>query len=122
MKTSKISTLLFLACAWTILAAHGQEPAITLERARELGREKSRFTKETKEAAPATGAMPEANLASFAESAGPILKKNCLACHGPEKSKGKLRIDQLNPDLLTGPDVERWRAVFNALSKSEMPP
>ncbi|NBR87512.1 MAG: DUF1587 domain-containing protein, partial [Verrucomicrobia bacterium] len=78
--------------------------------------------KATKEAARASGSIPKANVAFFQKSVGPILKKNCLACHGPEKSKGRLRIDQLNPDLVTGPDVERWREVFNALSKSEMPP
>ena len=40
----------------------------------------------------------------------------------PNGPKGRLRIDRLNPDLLTGPDVERWREVYDALSKSEMPP
>ena len=70
----------------------------------------------------ATGAIPNANLASFQESVGPILSKSCLACHGPEKSEGRLRIDQLNPDLLTGPDVERWRGIYKVLSNSEMPP
>ena len=70
----------------------------------------------------APGIIPKANVAFFRESVSPILKRSCLACHGPEKSKGRLRIDQLNPDLLTGPDAERWREVFNALSKLEMPP
>ena len=108
--------------AWAILAASGQETPISLETAKELGRVSSRFLQETKEVARASGIIPKANLAFFQKSVGPILKKSCLACHGPEKSKGRLRIDQLNPDLLTGPDVERWREVFNALSKSEMPP
>ena len=31
-------------------------------------------------------------------------------------------IDQLNPDLLAGPDVDRWRAIYKVLSNSEMPP
>src|SRR6185369_12385824 len=122
MKILKLTILLFLGSAGTILAADGQETPITLEAAKEKGRAKSRFLKEMKEAAKATDAIPKANVAFFHESVGPILKKNCLACHGPEKSEGRLRIDQLNPDLLTGPDVERWREVFNALSKSEMPP
>lgn len=93
-----------------------------MDTAKEQGRAKSRFLKETKEVSPAPDAIPKANLAFFQESVGPILQKSCLACHGPEKSEGRLRIDQLNPDLLTGADVERWREVFNALSKSEMPP
>ena len=122
MKSLKIIIPLVLGIAGTILVAIGQETPFTLEAAKEQGRAKSRFLKETKEAAQTTDAIPKANVAFFHESVGPILKKSCLACHGPEKSEGRLRIDQLNPDLLTGPDVERWREIFNALSKSEMPP
>ncbi len=122
MKVLQITILLVLGSACLILAADGQEAPITLEATKEQGRTKSRFLKETKEAAKATDAIPKPNIAFFHESVGPLLKKSCLACHGPEKSEGSLRIDQLNPDLLTGPDVERWREVYNALSKSEMPP
>ena len=122
MKSLKIIFLLVLGSAGTMLAADGQDAPLTLEATKQQGRTKSRFLKETKEDAKATDAIPKANVVFFHESVGPILKKSCLACHGPEKSEGRLRIDQLNPDLLTGPDVERWREVFNALSKSEMPP
>jgi mono/diheme cytochrome c family protein len=120
MKISQLAIVLLLANAGTILAAEDQ--AVTFEKAKEQGRTKSRFLKETKDVAKPADVVPKANVAFFQESAGPILKKSCLACHGPDKSEGRLRIDQLNPDLLTGPDVERWREVFNALSKSEMPP
>ncbi|HND50971.1 MAG TPA: DUF1592 domain-containing protein [Pirellulaceae bacterium] len=103
----------------------GAEP-VTLEAARASGRAKSRFLKEgndvAKEPAKAVDAVPKANLAFFEASVRPVLKKSCVGCHGPDKSEGRLRIDQLNPDLLAGPDFERWREVFNALGKSEMPP
>lgn len=122
MKTLRITILLVLGSACTILAARGQETPTSLETAKEQGRLKSRFLKEAKEVAKAADLAPKANVAFFQESVGPILKKSCLACHGAAKTEGRLRIDQLNPDLLTGPDVERWREVFNALSKSEMPP
>ena len=122
MKTRRNTALLMLASAWMSLAAQAQEIPISLETAKEQGRGNSRFLKDSGEAARAPGFIPKANMAGFKESVGPMLKKSCVACHGPEKSKGRLRIDQLNPDLLTGPDVERWREVFNALSKSEMPP
>ncbi|MBP87568.1 MAG: hypothetical protein CMJ64_12725 [Planctomycetaceae bacterium] len=122
MKTLKITILLMICSASTILAADGQETPITLEKARELGRMKSRFLKENKADTKATRAIPRANLAYFQKSAGPMLNKSCLACHGPEKSEGRLRVDTLNPDLLAGPDVERWREVYNVLSNSEMPP
>ncbi|MFM8470851.1 MAG: c-type cytochrome domain-containing protein, partial [Limisphaerales bacterium] len=29
----------------------------------------------------------------FAKDIGPLLAKNCIECHGPEKQKGKLRLD-----------------------------
>ena len=91
--------LLVLGSAWAILEASGQETPISMEAAKELGREKSSFLKATKEVARGPGIVPKANVAFFQKSVGPTLKKNCLACHGPEKSKGRLRIDQLNPDL-----------------------
>ena len=122
MKTRRNTPLLVLASAWMSLAAQAQEIPISLETAKKQGRGNSRLLKDSGEAARAPGVIPKANMAGFKESVGPMLKKSCVACHGPEKSKGRLRIDQLNPDLLTGPDVERWREVFNALSKSEMPP
>lgn len=122
MKTLQTTILLVLGSLCTIPAASGQETPITLDAAREQGRTTSRFLQEATEAATATDADPKANVACFQESVGPILNHTCLACHGPEKSEGRLRIDQLNPDLLTGADVERWREVYNALSKSEMPP
>jgi len=122
MNHFRITILFVVCCAATTLVASGEEAAITLEAAKGQGRDRSRFLKETSGAAKVVDAIPKADVAFFQESVGPILKKNCLACHGPEKSEGRLRIDQLNPDLLTGPDVERWREVFNALSKSEMPP
>ncbi|MFM7070472.1 MAG: DUF1587 domain-containing protein, partial [Planctomycetota bacterium] len=110
--------------------AAGHEAVITLEQAREQGRSKSRFLREAKsEPAPnakpvskPSSTAPQTNVAFFKESVAPILTKSCLACHGPNRSEGRLRIDQLNPDLVNGPDVERWREVYNALSKSEMPP
>ena len=122
MKTLKITILLIISSVSTILAADDQETPTTLETARELGRMKSRFLKENNSDTTTTRAMPMANLAYFQESVGPILNESCLACHGPQKSEGRLRVDNLNPDLLTGADVERWREVYNVLSNSEMPP
>jgi len=122
MKTLQITILLLLGSACTSLAVDGQEAAITLEVAKELGRIKSRFLKETKADPKAADTIPTANVADFQKSVAPLLNRSCLACHGPEKSEGRLRVDQLNPDLLTGPDVERWREVYNALSNSVMPP
>lgn len=122
MNTLKIAILLVIGGTALALAAEESATPVTLETARESGRLKSRFLKEVDQAPVAVDAIPKANVEFFHKSVGPLLKKSCLACHGPEKSEGRLRIDQLNPDLLTGDDVERWREVYNALGKSEMPP
>lgn len=122
MNILKITILFALAGSFAIFAADGQVTPVSLEAAREQGRVKSRFLKETKAPVKTNDAIPKADVAYFQKSVMPILKKSCMNCHGPKKSEGRLRIDTLNPDLLTGPDVERWREIYNAVSNSEMPP
>ena len=122
MKTLTITVLLILGSACLAQPVDGQETHITLETAKELGRTKSRFLKETPADTKAVDAIPAANVDHFQALVAPLLNKSCLACHGSEKSEGRLRVDQLNPDLLTGPDVERWREVYNVISNSIMPP
>ncbi len=122
MKLLKIAVLLALGFAGAIHVADGQESRSTLEAAKEQGRSKSRYLRETKAATDTSDTIPKANIADYQKSVEPILTKSCVNCHGPKKAKGRLRIDQLNPDLLAGPDAEKWREVYSALSKSEMPP
>ena len=122
MKTLTITILLVISSARTMLAANDPETPLTLEQAKEVGRLKSRFLKEARAATADPRGVPEASIAYFQESVAPVLTRSCLACHGPQKSEGRLRVDKLNPDLLTGSDVARWREVYNVLSNSEMPP
>lgn len=122
MNILKITILFALAGSVAIFAADGQVTPVSLEAAREQGRVKSRFLKETKAPVKTNDVIPKADVAYFQKSVMPILKKSCMNCHGPKKSEGRLRIDTLNPDLLAGPDVERWREIYNAVSNSEMPP
>jgi len=68
------------------------------------------------------GDVPKAKLAAFRTRVEPVLKRVCVVCHGPEKQKGKLRIDTLDPDLQKGKDVSWWLEVFDVISNSEMPP
>jgi len=117
-----LSLLLVIGSACSPLAAEDGADSAALQKARELGRLKSRFLKASTTDTHATQAIPKANLVPFEKSIGPLLKKNCQACHGPERSEGRLRVDKLNPNLLTGPDVERWREIYNVLGNSEMPP
>jgi mono/diheme cytochrome c family protein len=122
MNCLRIIILLVLGSACPMLAAEVDTVALTLEKVREVGRIKSRFLKEIKKDISATNVIPKANLSHFQKSIGPLLKKNCVACHGPKKAERKFRVDELNPDLLTGPDVHRWLEVYAVLSNSEMPP
>ena len=43
------------------------------------------------------GSVPPGHNA-FRRDVQPVLKKLCVDCHGPEKQKGDLRLDTLNPD------------------------
>ena len=41
---------------------------------------------------------------TFAADIKPIFEKSCVKCHGPEKQKGKLRLDTLEAALKGGQD------------------
>ena len=68
------------------------------------------------------GISPKPKLTEFATEIEPALRETCLQCHGPEKQKGKFRIDTLDPDLLHGEDVAWWLEVQDVISNGEMPP
>ncbi|MEK0444920.1 MAG: hypothetical protein RLZZ399_241 [Verrucomicrobiota bacterium] len=51
-----------------------------------------------------------------------MLQAHCLDCHGPEKQKGKFRIDDLSFSLSDPQTAERWQKVLDALNSGEMPP
>lgn len=52
----------------------------------------------------------------------PLFAKHCLACHGTEKPKGDLRLDQLSADLSDTATRDKWSAVLERLAAGEMPP
>ncbi|MBL8793896.1 MAG: DUF1592 domain-containing protein [Planctomycetia bacterium] len=66
-------------------------------------------------------ALPADEVIPFTRVA-PFFEKHCYACHGPAKSKGKLRIDTLNPDFVKGKDGDHWRDVLDRLNFGDMPP
>ena len=51
-----------------------------------------------------------------------VLNKHCAACHGPDKQKGGVRLDKLDPDFINGIHAEDWHDVLNALNLGDMPP
>ena len=59
---------------------------------------------------------------SFESDVRPVLKALCFECHGPDNDKGGIRFDQLDPDLIHGPDAETWHDALDKLNLGEMPP
>jgi mono/diheme cytochrome c family protein len=53
-----------------------------------------------------TGEARAENKVDFVRDIQPILQKSCLECHGPEKAKGKLRLDSKEFALKGGKDGE----------------
>jgi len=51
-----------------------------------------------------------------------FLKTHCIQCHGPEKQKGDLRIDQLSRDFRLGAGTHHWAEVMEQVNAGEMPP
>jgi mono/diheme cytochrome c family protein len=52
----------------------------------------------------------------------PLLVRYCTGCHGPEKPKGKLRLDNLTTDFVDSGTRARWTAVIQRINAGEMPP
>lgn len=51
-----------------------------------------------------------------------VINNHCITCHGPDKQKGGVRLDALDPDFINGIHAEDWHDVLNALNLGEMPP
>jgi hypothetical protein len=58
----------------------------------------------------------------FARIAQPFIKEHCVNCHGPEKQKGKLRLDTLPNDFSDPLTTSKWAEVVNSINGHEMPP
>ncbi len=58
---------------------------------------------------------------SFNEQIRPFLVKHCVACHGPEKVKKNLRLDQLGDDFASRPNRDKWLHVLKRVKAGEMP-
>jgi hypothetical protein len=58
----------------------------------------------------------------LAETNRAFLKEHCVGCHGPEKQKGKLRLDDISFGLDSVENADRWQKVLNQVNSGEMPP
>ena len=66
--------------------------------------------------------MGFASIVCDAEPFEAFLEKHCVRCHGPEKEKGDLRIDQLSRDFKAGADSHHWAEALEKVNSGEMPP
>ena len=58
----------------------------------------------------------------FEEEVRPFLRKYCSSCHGAKQQKAGLRVDNLDPDLVSGSDADHWQEVLDLINVGEMPP
>ena len=58
----------------------------------------------------------------YQQKVRPFFVRHCLACHGPEKTKGNLRLDRLAPDFANESNRERWQLILKRVKAGEMPP
>lgn len=50
------------------------------------------------------------------------IEQNCVKCHGPDKQKGKVRLDQLHEGLITREKMELIKESIALIKEGEMPP
>ena len=122
-KIVNLAVALLLSCMWTreSLAAQADD-LLSLEEARKMGRSKSNLLHSKIQKQSSKAGKLKANLIDFQNEIGPILKNNCIDCHGPKKAKGRFRVDTLDANLLKGKDINNWLEVFDLLTNEEMPP
>ena len=68
------------------------------------------------------GSVAQGGEAGFKEVVGPFLKEHCVECHGPEKQKGKLRLDTLGGNFADAGVASKWAEVVNQVNAHQMPP
>ncbi len=51
-----------------------------------------------------------------------LFQEACISCHGPEKQKGKFRVDDLPFEIKNIETAEKWQKVLNQMNSGDMPP
>jgi hypothetical protein len=51
-----------------------------------------------------------------------FVRQNCVNCHGPQQTKGDIRLDVLTANLADMKSYESWKAVLGQLESGSMPP
>lgn len=58
---------------------------------------------------------------AFKDRIKPFLTTYCTSCHGPEKQKGKIRVDHLTASMSDRKEAELWSRMLEAIEFGEMP-
>src|SRR5262245_3698957 len=58
----------------------------------------------------------------YAQKIKPFLVKHCVECHGPDKVKGKIRLDTLASDFSVDASRKKWLTVREQITSGNMPP
>ncbi|MEO0480066.1 MAG: DUF1592 domain-containing protein [Planctomycetota bacterium] len=58
---------------------------------------------------------------TFEKVVRPLIARYCVPCHGEERQRGDVRLDQLDPDLVEGPDRELFELALELIESEEMP-
>jgi mono/diheme cytochrome c family protein len=64
----------------------------------------------------------ESDKKQFETDIQPFFKKHCIKCHGPEKSKGDVRLNKFLSVIADDYEAEHWQEVLDVLNGAEMPP
>ena len=60
--------------------------------------------------------------AEYEKTVVPFMKAHCYSCHGPDRQKGKLRLDTLPVDFSDSSAASKWLEVVDNINLGEMPP
>jgi hypothetical protein len=58
----------------------------------------------------------------FKSKVMPFFEANCIDCHGPKKSKGKITLHTLDGGFSSAEGMEHWETILDMLESGEMPP
>ncbi len=59
---------------------------------------------------------------TFNQEIRPLLRQYCGRCHGEKKAKAKIRLDNIDPNIIAGEHFGQWEDIREAFNSGEMPP
>ena len=70
----------------------------------------------------AAPSQPTPDLTGWKATVQPFLSKHCFSCHGSEKQKGDLNLEESNGNILDLTEAGIWHEIVGVLNAGEMPP